>query len=92
MKVKCGICSQDHERSECKIFQLTEAEKASMADPQDEYVYCRPCYGIMSNPITATAFMKGQAQIKLTQLGVPNAEELATKYHADLLARAKVRS
>ena len=92
-KVRCGVCSRLRDLNSCEIVVLTDEEKkairASGAEPQDEYHYCRPCWKNLANPVSGPAFMKGIFQIRLRQLGVANAEQLANKYHAGLVSKIK---
>jgi len=85
----CGICGQERDRDKCHIVVLTDLERKQILDtgqePLDEYAYCKPCWRTMSNKATGTALMKGLFQIRLRQLGVPNAEQVAQKYHDDLV-------
>ncbi len=89
-KHSCAMCRQDREG--CKVFQLTAAEKegfeARDIEPPEELAYCQPCWRIISDPISGPAFMKGLFQIQLQSLGVINAENIASKYHTELLKGA----
>jgi len=57
-------------------------------NPPKELAYCQPCWKTLSDPISAPAFMKGLFQTQLKQLGVANAEDLASKFHTELLKKA----
>ena len=86
----CTICRQDREN--CKIFQLTAAEKrefeAKEIKPPEELAYCQPCWKTISDPVSGPALMKGLVQVQLQSLGVPNAEDLARRFHVKLLKHA----
>lgn len=56
---------------------------------EEEYVYCRPCWKTMTNPATGPQFMKGLFEVRLRQLGVSNAEAMATEYLKRLLEMRK---
>lgn len=73
------------------VIVLTEAERQVIANPLDEYTYCRPCWQVLSNPQTAPALISGIARHSLHQLGVDNADELAEKFRQDLAERATTR-
>jgi hypothetical protein len=53
----------------------------------EEYIYCGPCWKILSDPITGPNFGKGLIQQRLQQFGVLGAEGVATRYHAKLVDR-----
>jgi hypothetical protein len=59
--------------------------------PQKEYVYCRPCWGVLSNPVTSPSVLKGLVQTGLRQLGVGDAERIAKQYYVRLVERIKQR-
>lgn len=90
----CAICRQ--ERKNCKVFQLTETEKREFREKgnevPEELAYCQPCWKTVSDPVSGPALMKGMLQIQLQQLGVSNAEDLASKFHTKLLKNSKRRS
>jgi len=88
---KCTVCKRD--RKNCKIFPLTEAEmdmfrKLGVTEPPKEMTYCQPCWKTLSDPVSSPAFLKGLFQTQLKQLGVANAEDLASKFHIELLKKA----
>ena len=87
---KCTVCKRD--RDNCKVFQLTEAEREAFGKLSDkgltEVAYCQPCWKTLSNPVSGPAFLKGLFQTQLKQLGVSNAEALASKFHVKLLEKA----
>lgn len=90
-KVKCGVCGRTRERSSCHIVELTGRERKALqaqgVEVEDEYVFCKPCWTALSDPVTGPNFGKGLVQQRLQQFGVSNAEELATQYHAKLVAK-----
>jgi hypothetical protein len=73
------------------IIVLSEAERQQVADPLDEYPYCRPCWKILSDPVTAPALISGIARHRLQRIGVDRADQLADKFRSDLAELAKTR-
>ncbi len=92
-KLKCGICGQRRLEEQCHIIVLTHEEKAALlannTTPPKECVYCKPCWNILKDPITGPTLMKGLFQIQLREIGVPQAEGRARRYHAALLEKMK---
>ncbi len=74
-----------------KTITLTEEELKLVPTASPEYHYCKPCWGIMSDPITAASLMKGLAHGKLRQLGVVNPENATSFYYQGLLSKIKPR-
>lgn len=93
MRVKCGVCQRNRRREECKIVVLTPMEKLKLESAGHEilteYVYCRPCWNNLCDPIAAPQFMKGLFQIRLQQMGFSNTESLANRYLAKLVSLQK---
>lgn len=87
----CIVCGAPGKRESQHIIVLTEAERILLAESQEEYVYCQPCWRILSDPATAPALMSGIARHRLRQSGVDNADQLAEKFRQDLMARALTR-
>jgi hypothetical protein len=85
------VCGTKGERKEQHIIELTEAERTLLSESRTEYVYCRPCWKVLSNPATAPALMSGIARHQLRQAGVDNADQLADKFRHDLEARTATR-
>jgi len=91
--LKCGVCGRPRERKSCHIVELTADERKELekqgTTPEKEYVYCRPCWKTLSDPVTGPAFAKGLIQQRLAQfgVGVEAAERVASNYHAKLVAK-----
>lgn len=87
----CGVCGQPRPRDKCKIIKLSLEERQFLRkqgqEPQTEYVYCQPCWRTLSNPVQGPNLGKGLIQARLRQLGVSNAEEIASEFHRRLLSR-----
>ncbi len=92
--MKCCVCSKDRPKESCVIIQLTEAEKASVQamgqKPEEQYVYCRPCFRVLSNPEQGAQLIRGVFQHSLQAEGVQNAEQLARTYYEFLVRKAKM--
>ena len=84
-KLSCGLCGKSRPRGACHIEVLTEQEMEYLRQtgqkPLKEYVYCRPCWKTLSNRISGPSVIKGLFQIRLRQLGLPNAEKAASRFH-----------
>lgn len=91
-QVICGVCRRLFDRGNCEVIVPTEKERAALQSPLDEYVFCKPCYRVSSDPTTAPDLMAGIMQHHLRRIGVGNAERLSEKYRAALLAKAVRRS
>jgi len=89
---KCLVCGRGTPRNDSRIIVLTTEEKATIANPLDEYVYCKPCWNVLSDPNSGPALISGIAQHHLRRLGVLNAEELAQRFRSALTSRAIRRS
>lgn len=91
-KMTCAICNRPFEEEKMKVLIPTEAEKASMKalgeeTPLDSYAYCKGCIGIVSNPTTGLAFMKGLIQHHAKSSGITSevAEAAANRFAVKLL-------
>lgn len=89
---KCLVCEKEKDAAVCHIIVLTEEERAHVENPQDEYVYCKPCWRILSDPVSGPALMSGIAQHHLRDAGVAEADTLALKFRQELTARALRKS
>jgi len=87
----CLVCGADKKRENMHIIVLTEAEQKLLSEPLAEYLYCQPCWGILSNPVTAPALISGIARHHLQQAGVSQSNQLADKFRQDLADRATTR-
>lgn len=93
--LNCGICGVGRPRGSCHVIQLTAEEKADLRrngqKPQNEYIYCKPCWRTLSNPVTGPSVMKGLVQARLRQLGVDDAGDIAQRYYNRLVEKIKQR-
>jgi hypothetical protein len=95
MKVICFMCRRERDKSRCQVYTLTDTEKAFLKNKGEEVVdevaYCRPCFGLLKDPRTATDLMKGVAQIQLRSVGAANAEQLSESFRRNLLSKMKAK-
>jgi hypothetical protein len=88
---KCGVCGRSFSEPGCHIITLTDEEKQELRSrgetPLEEYVFCKPCWKTLSDPVSGPAFGRGLIQQQLQQFGVGGAEKAAARFHAKLVAR-----
>ena len=94
--MKCMVCGTDHPKDELKIIQLTADEirqllRQGQANPEVQYIYCRPCWRTLSNPERAPQLMKGVLENQLRRAGVSptKAATMAEAYHRKLIKLKK---
>jgi hypothetical protein len=89
--VVCVLCRRDWPRKDSKCFTLTDEEKKCLPSVEvlDEYVYCGPCWKVLSDPKRGPALLQGLTEGGLKQLGVNGAEEYANKFGKWLETKAK---
>ena len=92
-RLKCGICSRERERDEMYLVSLTTAEKETIRgmghEPQDEYAYCRPCWGLVSDPEKVSQLYRGMMQVRLRPFGLATAERAGARLYDFLLSKAR---
>jgi ferredoxin len=95
MANRCGICSTEHPTTRYHVITLTDEEKQVLAEsgqtPPNEFVYCKPCWNTLQDPVSGPMLMKGLFQMRLRELGVSSSERLADEYHAALIKKIKGR-
>lgn len=86
----CCVCKRDWPDSKGRTLVLTDAEKQHMEslgiEAPDTFLYCGPCWRVLSDKMLGAQFIKGSLQMQLRAQGVPNAEELGQRYMEKLLA------
>jgi hypothetical protein len=91
----CGVCSRDVAEGQGEVLTLSDEEKAYARrfgqDPPDTYVYCKPCFKVISDPESSAQLASGTLLARLRASGVANAEKIAKRYYEELVARAKPR-
>lgn len=90
-RVKCLLCSKEGSREAFQVIVLTPKEREIVSNPLDEYCYCKQCYNLLSHRVHGPAILSGVAQMHLTNLGVSNPYERASKFK-EALVKAKTRS
>ena len=81
----CCVCGGLATGKAARHIRLNESEKETIRKtgqtPPDEFVYCRACMAILSNPETGAQLMKGVLQTKLRAAGVADAEKRAQMFY-----------
>lgn len=89
----CGLCGTGRPRGSCHVIAITPEERQQIRQmgqqPMNEYIYCKPCWRILSDPATGPSVIKGLVQARLRQLGVEDAETIAERYYNRLVGRLK---
>lgn len=92
-RVQCLVCGASRIKKTCHIIKLTVEERQALRqrgeEPLDEYIYCKPCWKLISDPVAGPNLLKGLAQAHMRRLGVSNAEEIAQKFHSKLIQTQK---
>ena len=84
----CAVCGNTHEGT---TFTLTAEERQALPpDAPGTVHYCKACLRVMEDRETGAQLLKGTYEMKLRELGVPRAREIAEQFHAKLL-RSTVR-
>lgn len=91
----CGVCGRENLlESERKILKLTQEEQdfayinTGGQNPSKDFVYCKPCYRLLQNPLAGAELMRGTLLANLRASGVPDPERVADAYYKWLLTRA----
>ncbi len=91
--MKCCVCNFERDDAACITITLTEDEKAAIREmgqtPENAYVYCRPCFRILSNPEQGAQLIRGVFQQELQAEGMRNAEALASRYYNFLISKVR---
>lgn len=87
--MKCGICGRDRPLDLCVTVELTPEERAHLrsigVEPIREFHYCKPCWSTLGDQVAGPQFGKGLVQQHLQEMGIANAELVATRFHARLV-------
>lgn len=89
--LKCLLCSKTGPRKGFETFRLTDAERAAIENPLDEYTYCHACWRLLSHPVHGANIISGIAQMHLTRAGVRDASERTEKFKSALISKAQAR-
>jgi hypothetical protein len=87
----CCVCNRDWPEDKCRTLTLTDTEKSYIRtsvgqDPPETFLYCNPCWRVLSDRLMGAQFIKGTLQVQMQARGVGNAEELSQRYFDRLLA------
>jgi len=91
--MKCGVCSREWPKEHCRTIVLTAVERAYVmaatggAAP-DEYVYCNPCWKLLSNRQQGAQFIAGSFQASFQASGHPKAAQVGKKMLNFLIAKS----
>ncbi len=90
---KCGVCGRVRDRDEMYIVQTNPEERAAIIkmghEPRDEYIYCRPCWGVVSDPVRCAQLYKGMLQMRHSPISEVRAEKLGDRVYKFLIDHAK---
>lgn len=91
--MKCGICSREWNDAQCKVIPLTEAEREHIRktlgkEPPDRYVYCAPCWRLLSNREQGAQFIAGMIRAGLRDRADPRAEKIGRRMYQYLIERS----
>ncbi len=91
-KAYCGVCKRERERQKMHTITPTESDREAIrklgVEPQDEYIYCRPCWQIMCDRERGAQLLKGMVQTRLRSLGATNSEKSGQKVYDLVTSRA----
>jgi hypothetical protein len=93
VKAKCGICGAERERDKCVVLVTTPTEAAAIRkmgrEPEKEYVYCNPCYRVVTDREQGARLMQGLIQTRLRTSGSPKAEALSKRMYEMMINRSR---
>jgi len=89
----CCVCSRILGEQEGQLLTLTEAEKeyirmATGEEAPESYIYCKPCYRILSDRNAGAQLLVGTLKNTLKAWGSYGAEKAAKEYQRFLLGKA----
>lgn len=87
--MKCCVCGRDWPETQSHVLTLTEDEKKAILsmghEPPDTYVYCKPCWRVLSDKLMGAQLIKGVVQGQLKANGVIGAEQTAQEFFKHIL-------
>lgn len=90
----CCVCGRKNlMESERKFLKLSTDEIAfalinTVTEPPEQYVYCKPCFRLLQDPLAGAELLKGSFLFNLREAGVPNADDLADRYFKMLIKKS----
>jgi len=80
----CGICERQWPDDRCKVIRLTDPEKLNVQTMSgkpapEQFVYCGPCWKLLSNRRQGAEFIAGTMRATLRAQGHPKADQIAKK-------------
>lgn len=86
--MKCVVCRREPSVGDCVTFHLQPDERALWKEQTGEdaeaWHYCKACFRVLSDPTQGAELLKGMLQVSLGAQGVPQANQLAAKFHSGL--------
>lgn len=94
MSVQCAVCNRSLEKARCHEIRLTPEEIKTSKDmghasPSPLLYYCKPCWSILTDKAQGASLIRGIMETGLRNMGVIQAEQIATKFHEGLLNKVK---
>lgn len=89
----CGVCKREWPTESCKVIHLTDTERLSVKratgqEAPTEYIYCKPCWKLLSDRRQGAQYIAGTMQASLKSHGHPKAEEVGKKMLDFLLSKS----
>jgi len=91
--MKCGVCSRTWADEFCHVLDLTESERtyirAATGEPAPkQYVYCKPCWKLLSNRQQGAQFIAGSFQAGFRAAGHPKSVQAGKKWLNFLVSKS----
>jgi hypothetical protein len=82
----CGRAGTNHH-----VIKITESEKEAIrnlgVEPDEEYVYCQPCIGILRHKEAGARLIQGVVRNNLASQGHPQPDEAASTVYERLVGK-----
>lgn len=79
----CVVCHT--QSTQGTTFTLTPEERQAIPGAPETVHYCKACLRVMKDREAGAQLLKGAYEMKLRELGVPRATEIAEQFHVKLL-------
>ncbi len=93
--LRCCVCDRDWPDDKCQQLTLTDEERAHVvatgAKVKEPFIYCNPCWRVLSDRMMGAQLMKSVFQLHLRQRGRFDAEVATQAYYDRLLGLSKGR-
>ena len=89
----CGICNRKWPDDRCQVLRLTEEERTHAGrmtgkEAPAEYIYCGPCWKLLSNRRQGAEFIAGSMKASLRAEGHPKADLISKRTLDFLLSKS----